>query len=158
MSVTKRGGVWRKSDYTLGKFSLRAAEQSKRKLWPFSHISTFQATFKSKHARPYDASKQDGLITVFGSWPFHSRVDRESRTWLGPWSLLHYPSVTNHISRHLRSNLLGPPLNRPLAWNERQWTPKHAVHLPDGVIYWFSMGSGPQEPPHPYTRVPHSAE
>ncbi|KAK5915323.1 hypothetical protein CesoFtcFv8_000923 [Champsocephalus esox] len=59
-------------------------------------------------------------IAVFGSGPFHSRVDMVNRKWPSPWSLLHYPPVTIHISRHLRSSLLGPPLHRPLARDERQ--------------------------------------
>lgn len=104
------------------------------------------------------APKEDGLIAVFFGWPFHSRMDRVNRTWPSPWSLLHYRSVTIHVSRHLRSSLLGPPLHRPLARDERQWTPKHAVHLPDGVIYWFSTGSVPKESLHPFTCIPHSAE
>ncbi|KAK1890659.1 putative cytochrome P450 312a1, partial [Dissostichus eleginoides] len=63
---------------------------------------------------------EDRQIAVFGSGPFHSRVDMVNRKWPSPWSLLHYPSVTIHISRHLRSSLLGPPLHRPLARDERQ--------------------------------------
>lgn len=80
-------------------------------------------------------------------WSFHSWWTGQTEHGQTPGlSLLHYPSVTIHHS------LLGLPLHQPFARDERQWTQKHAVHLPDPVIYWFSMGLSP--PKSHYTHAP----